>query len=75
MEEDSRKNGGSSAIEAQDLPDIWGHICRLGEEDLNNSEWVNGKTIESEEGEEIGFEVGRAIFELLLNEAALDLFF
>lgn len=72
--EDESNKARKCGLVAHDLSDIWAHICRLGEDDLNNSKWFKAKMDKTEEAEEIGYEIGHEILELLVNEAVFDMF-
>ncbi|KAK8947126.1 hypothetical protein KSP39_PZI007174 [Platanthera zijinensis] len=60
---------------AQDLPDIWERICKLGEEDLIKQNWITKKIKESKEAEELGYVIWHDILDLLLHEAVLDMWY
>lgn len=71
--EKERKETKTSVVVAEDLPDIWERICKLGEEDLIIQNWITNKMIISKEAEELGYVIGRGILDLLLQEALLDM--
>lgn len=69
-ESNGPRNQGQACL---DFSDVLGKICRLAEEDQENSTWISEETSRPEHFGDIAADLGLEILDLLLYEAVCEL--